>query len=247
MDLTAYRLQPSEIARREDLLSLLPASFDTALDVGARDGYFSRLLADRASSFVLALDLELPNVEYPKVQNVKGDITRLQYPDNSFDLVFCAEVLEHIPNLEAACRELLRVAKRYVLIGVPFRQDTRIGRCNCLNCGKICPPYGHVNTFDEARLRSLFPGAKQTFVSLVWENKDATNSLAVKLMDWADNPFGTYDQEEPCIHCGKALVPPAPLNFRQKFLAKSATWLNHWEERRKVPHANWIHVLWEKI
>lgn len=47
MDLSAYRASTSERERTNDLLRLMPNSGDIALDVGARDGHFSRLLAER--------------------------------------------------------------------------------------------------------------------------------------------------------------------------------------------------------
>ena len=37
------------------------------------------------------------------------DLTRLTYPDASFDLVLTSETLEHVPNLEAALAEVRRV------------------------------------------------------------------------------------------------------------------------------------------
>ena len=48
---------------------------------------------------------------------VAGDVTNLDFPDRSFDCVFCAEVLEHIPVnlLEVACRELTRVTNEYLV------------------------------------------------------------------------------------------------------------------------------------
>ena len=62
----------------------------------------------------------------------------LPFPDAAFDMVTCAEVIEHIPSpaLERACREMARVARRYVLVGVPYRQDLRHGRTTCAACGK---------------------------------------------------------------------------------------------------------------
>ncbi|TVR80869.1 MAG: SAM-dependent methyltransferase [Chitinophagaceae bacterium] len=48
--------------------------------------------------------------DYPrKVQNI--DITKLEFPDNSFDLIVCNHVLEHIPNDMIALSELYRVLK----------------------------------------------------------------------------------------------------------------------------------------
>jgi SAM-dependent methyltransferase len=51
------------------------------------------------------------------------DLTRLTYPDDSFDLVLTSETLEHVPDLDAALREIRRVlvpGGRH-LCTVPFR------------------------------------------------------------------------------------------------------------------------------
>jgi hypothetical protein len=70
----------------------------------------------------------------------------LGFADDFFDFVLCAEVLEHIPtaSLSRACSELGRVSKHYVLIGVPYRQDIRVGRTTCWSCRKKNPPWGHI-------------------------------------------------------------------------------------------------------
>lgn len=150
MDLTEYRNNAAEKARVGDLISLLPESGESVLDIGARDGFISRLLTIHFSK-VIALDLEMPTIDHERIQCVKGDITDLHFPDAAFNLVFCAEVLEHIPPqlLAIACREMARVSKSHVLVGVPYKQDIRVGRTTCGACGKISPPWGPVNRFDE--------------------------------------------------------------------------------------------------
>ncbi|CAM1342627.1 class I SAM-dependent methyltransferase [Tenacibaculum aestuarii] len=50
-------------------------------------------------------DLESP------IADVKADICDLPFEDNSFDVVFCNHVLEHIPNDTKAIQELYRVMK----------------------------------------------------------------------------------------------------------------------------------------
>ena len=244
MSLAQYRASPLEIQRTDDLLRLMPAVGASALDVGARDGHFSVLLAERFDR-VTALDLTLPSISHPKVECVQGDATRLAYPDASFDFVFCAEVLEHIPAelLGTVCGELQRVCKGQLLIGVPYRQDTRVGRTTCRSCGGKNPPWAHLNSFDDARLGALFAGSTLRGKSFVGQSTERTNALSCWLMDLAGNPFGTYAQEEPCIHCDRPLVAPPPRSFQRKVLTKLAFWARKPTTLFSRPRPNWIHLL----
>jgi len=243
--LAIYRNSPAEIARTRDLLAIVPKNLSTVLDIGARDGYFSQLLTKHFES-VTALDLTMPQFRFDRVLAAQGDVTKLQFPENCFDVVFCAEVLEHIPALEKACSEIARVARHAVVIGVPHRQDTRLGRTTCNHCGKINPPWGHVNTFDEYKLSRLFPGCRAINKSFVGTTHDRTNPLATWLMDLAGNPWSTYDQDEPCIHCGKHMSPPTSRSFAQKLVAAMAVRLNDVQARFSPAHPNWIHMVFQK-
>lgn len=229
-------------------MALVPSgSGGRALDVGARDGWFSALLTQRFTS-VVALDLEKPTIEHPGIECVQGDATDLAFCDNAFDLVLCTEVLEHIPskNLLQACSEIQRVAQKYIIIGVPFKQDIRIGRTMCYTCGKRNPPWGHVNRFDELSLRKLFPLCDAQTTSFVGVNHSRTTALSTFLMDLAGNPYGVYDQEEPCIHCGARLKAPPPRNLTQKICTRLAIWMDNIQQPFHDPHPNWIHVLFQK-
>jgi Methyltransferase domain len=243
MDLKDYRESPREQARIDSLLGLI-SDGDTALDIGTRDGYFAKKMAERYT-LVTALDLELPDIVHPKINPVKGNVGALQFDDNVFDTVLCAEVLEHLPGelLQRACAELSRVTKRNLVIGVPYRQDTRVGRSTCLSCGTYNPPWGHVNSFDEKRLQSLFPDLhweKSHFVGL---NKEVTNWFSAALMNMAGNPYGTYSQEEGCVACGAKLLLPPARSLPQKICTRVAELVNKGQRRLTPPRPNWIHVL----
>ena len=244
MDLSAYRASEREQSRINDLLELLPgAPGARVLEIGARDGYISRLLADRFDE-VTALDLTRPDIDHPNVVPVQGDVTKLAFPDRSFDFVLCAEVLEHIPPdlLAAACNELMRVTRNSMVIGVPFRQDTRVGRTTCGACGGQNPCWGHVNSFDENRLRTLFVDFDGVQVHFVGKNRSATNFLSTWLMDLAGNPYGTYDQEEDCVICGAELLPPRDRTLVQKLCTKLSFWLQFAQNRFTPVKPNWIHM-----
>lgn len=247
MDLSEYRNSEKERERIADLMALLPGNIETALDIGARDGFISKLLAERFPR-VTALDLEQPAIAHEKIQCVKGDATALDFPDNAFDLIFCAEVLEHVPSklLSKACKELSRVSNRYLIIGVPYQQDIRVGRTTCRACGKKNPPWGHVNSFDEGRIQALFAACEIVKKSFVGIAEPGTNFISSALMDMAGNPYGTYSQDEPCVHCGAAIQRPPQRTLLEKILTKAAFYARDAQAPCLRPHPNWIHVLLEK-
>lgn len=246
-DLLAYRASDSEQSRIADLFALVPARGACALDIGARDGYLSKRLADRFGR-VVALDLERPRIDHPRIECVAGDVTRLAYGDGAFDLVLCAEVLEHIPpdRLAQACAEIARVTRGVAVIGVPYRQDLRACRTTCRACGRTNPSWGHLNRFDESVLDRLFAGMTPVRRSYVGTSTLRTNGVSTWLMDLAGNPFGSWDQEEPCVHCGAPIGEPPPRGPVQRGATRVADLLNRLQATVQRPHANWIHVAFAK-
>lgn len=243
--LESYRSSSAEAQRLKDLLRLLPTGVESILEIGSRDGFHTRALADRFQT-VTALDLTLPAIRGERITAVEGDVTALQFPDNSFDCVLCAEVLEHVPALETAASEIARVCRGTAVIGVPYRQDTRLGRTTCRQCGHKNPPYGHVNTFDEDRLRFLFRKMDVAEISFIGAVRERTNALSVWLNDLAGNPWGTYVQDEPCSRCGARLTAPQDRSFPQKVCAGLGVRLTAIQQRFLTPRPAWIHVRFTK-
>lgn len=54
---------------------------------------------------------------------VEMDICCNTLPEKSFDVVTALEVLEHIPDVQRAVRNAVRLAKRYVVVTVPSKPD----------------------------------------------------------------------------------------------------------------------------
>jgi SAM-dependent methyltransferase len=239
------RLQELELQREQDLMRLIPKGRRSVLDIGARDGHYSRLLRQHFQE-VTAIDLAKPTFSIPGVRTMQGDVRRLHFPDASVDCVFCTEVLEHVPGVEQAAEEIARVAKHEVVIGVPYRQDIRLGRTQCRRCGARNPPWGHVNSFDEARLSRLFRSLRLSQTSYVGATSQRTNWLSAALMDMAGNPWGTYEQEEPCVQCGATLEAPEHSPLFQKVCAKAGFWLTGIQIRLARSRPNWIHVVFTK-
>jgi SAM-dependent methyltransferase len=96
--------------------------FMSALEVGAGDGRLIGFLSEQISRIQCNscdVNAELSKYvgeKYPKVKTCFGDVVKLPYRDNSFDLVYTYQVLQHVPQEESdkALSELLRVAKKEV-------------------------------------------------------------------------------------------------------------------------------------
>lgn len=215
---TSWRRNPREVERASILMALAPGG-ESVLDVGARDGHFSRLLTEKYRS-VTALDLENPVVDHARVHCVAGDATALDFPDGSFDCVFCAEVLEHIPDMERACREIRRVARKHVIVGVPFNQDLRVARTMCRHCGRVANAWKHLHSFTEQRLMKLFQPMKPERIVFAGPPTARTNFISEELMRLAKYPWGAYNCPEPC-YCG-ARVEAHDITFAGRVCASIA-------------------------
>jgi 2-polyprenyl-3-methyl-5-hydroxy-6-metoxy-1,4-benzoquinol methylase len=98
---------------------------DSILDVGCGEGFTLNRLKEhgvgkRLEGLEYSKDaIELGKKTYPDIKIVQGSVYELPYEDNSFDLVLCTEVLEHLDNPKDALKELARVSKKYLVISVP--------------------------------------------------------------------------------------------------------------------------------
>ncbi len=67
---------------------------------------------------------------YSHLGAVEVDVTRIGFEDQSFDVVICNHVLEHVPEDAAAMREIYRVLRAggYAVLQVPLALDLEVTR-----------------------------------------------------------------------------------------------------------------------
>ena len=121
------------------------------LEVGCGEGIVLATLATRLPGVRLdglELDetaLEGARARCPGATLVRGDACALPFGADSFDLVVCLEVLEHLPEPARALRELRRVARAGCLLSVPHEPFFRLG--NLLrgkNLSRLGDPSDHL-------------------------------------------------------------------------------------------------------
>lgn len=143
-----------------DALSML--EFDTLLDVGCAEGFFTHAISERFGVEAWGVDIAIAAVAKMQLRyglaGVAADGARLPFGDGAFDLVLCTETIEHVPDADGFFRELTRVARRYVVITTPASAG-----------GDFVPDYelrneGHVQQFTSERVGQLF-GDKSSITS----------------------------------------------------------------------------------
>lgn len=133
------------------------------LDAGSGEGFFLDFLrSDGQDLSYVGSDLSLEAIAWsrenllPDFQANVADIHALPYADNTFPLVLCLEVLEHIPDSAAGLRELVRVSSDYVLVSVPHEPFFR--GANFLR-GKHLARWGndpeHIHTYSGRAFRKM--------------------------------------------------------------------------------------------
>ena len=102
----------------------------SALEIGPGSGLYLPILSECFGA-VTAIDVEetfLQNAarfshDYDQVHCLLDDITKTALPPESFDLVLCTEVIEHIGDAEAALRNMRRILKKdgILVLSTPHR------------------------------------------------------------------------------------------------------------------------------
>ncbi len=98
---------------------------NSLLDAGCGEGLSIQKISRKDQEFrVFGMDLSFPAVQLAKKLHnqsmfLQGSVLDIPFKDDSFHVVVCLEVLEHLKNPEHGLKELLRVSGSFILLSVP--------------------------------------------------------------------------------------------------------------------------------
>lgn len=94
-----------------------PLKHLTLLNVGGSTGIIDNYLSEHFGS-VIGIDIDSAAIQYAQSQFPKanlrfqvGDALNLDFPDDSFDVVICSQVYEHVPDPQKMMDEIYRVLR----------------------------------------------------------------------------------------------------------------------------------------
>ena len=129
------------------------------------------------------LDYTTTDLNSP-LADVKADICDLPFDDNTYDIIFCNHVLEHIPNDEKAMLELYRVLKPGGMAILQIPQDLR--RATTFEDYSITDPKKRAEIFgqyDHVRVYGRDYFDKLRSIGFKVEEVDYTNQLTSEKTD----------------------------------------------------------------
>ncbi len=121
---------------------------------------------------------------YSPIADVKADITNLPFEDDSFDVIFCNHVLEHIPDDTKAMQELYRVLKKGG-IGI-FQIPQDINRATTFEDDSITDPKERAKIFgqyDHVRIYGRDYFDKLASIGFQVKQVDYTKDITAELAD----------------------------------------------------------------
>lgn len=229
--------------RADAVIQMIPDDVKSILDVGCGDGLILHKLG--AHYFSAGADISLEALKHIKSSRVCASTTALPFKDGSFDVVLASEMIEHlpVPHFESSLNEMRKLAKKYILISVPYDEFLNLGYARCPQCGCIFHGARHVRKFTDKDFGSLFPGFAVKKIRKIGEEPEKATRLEIFLRQNLGNDYYYVSETTVCPLCQTVVKTRA----RRGFFSYAAAFLRRIYGAVCRGKPKWIAVLYEKM
>jgi SAM-dependent methyltransferase len=150
------RYESLESERTMETWRWVPSETQCLLDLGCGNGIFCNYAPPHISTY--ALDRAFAPLRWVKKPVLQADAVSLPFADQQFDTVVSLEVIEHLPHkiFPIVIDEIARVAKKAILISVPYQENRKNAQVRCPHCLCQFHLHYHMRSFDHRSLANLF-------------------------------------------------------------------------------------------
>jgi len=237
---------PHVVAKGDLLMTMVPADVRTIVDVGCGDGYLTHRLAQRWS--VTGVERSAVALAKLRCPTVQASADALPLPDRSADLLLSSEVLEHLPEgvYERALAEMERVAARWLIVSVPYREQLARRQARCPSCRLEFHIDGHLRSFDGEGIDVALPAFERVRTELCGPLERPTYAALERARHRVAKRWYVWDGAKiVCPGCGASGFRPEQRSLRHWVADKAldlATALANRGKRRK-PEPYWVIAL----
>jgi SAM-dependent methyltransferase len=186
--------------------NLCPKEFGSFADIGCAEGAYVGQAATIAR-IACGLDISTPKLRRAlervaimhtgKAFFLKADAEAIPWQDNTFEVVFCCETLEHVWDPAKALTECVRICSRWLIVSVPgeltMYRNNRNPSDYDYELGS--PGRGHIHSFKVGELVNLIAGlglkvreVRGTVFHWPYRYRVETKfSVSQRLYDWLDD------------------------------------------------------------
>jgi SAM-dependent methyltransferase len=200
-------LTPGQRARVQTLVELVPDDAETVLDVGCGDGVVTNLLVGRGINATGA-DISRAALAHVRAPTLIASADDLPVDDRSYDCILASNVLEHLPydSFERTVAEFERVARRYLLLSFPHREDLALMQVRCRRCLSTFHASRHVRSIELPDLEEWFPAFTVTEHRLTGDSWQYRSRKLQRLAQLTGNVW--FTTPVTCPTCGYDAEPP---------------------------------------
>lgn len=153
--------------RIASIINLVPHDANLIADLGCGSGRIANEIDHERT--VVGLDMSTEALKHCRVQVVRASIAQTPFPDSVFDCIILSDVLEHLENSshKKALKEVRRLAKKYVIVSTPNKENLKQRLCKCPRCGVCFHAYHHKRSYTPKSLERHLEGFRiQTIMKL---------------------------------------------------------------------------------
>jgi len=128
--------------------SFIPKNVQSIIDVGCGNGTITNRLGEEFN--IVGVDRSVEALKLVKTEKILSSCDEIPVENESFDLVFSSELLEHLNDdiYYKTISEFKRISKEYILISTPFDESLNKGIVECPKCSYQYHMNSHFRAFN---------------------------------------------------------------------------------------------------